>query len=182
MPFCWFCHEAAHLSLFHRCELELTVIIPSFRTHRSEEQFDRSTLFIYFLYWKIASYTIKTGFFFYFLEMLRKNGFHHKIEVWSGCPKQTCFFLAYRIPMVRHPSDIVHTFKLEYLWSQLANLDQILCVASLGWGKGCIRFWGRLDQISGFHGNRNPHWLTMGKTTSPPFLGCFLSDPFYTCR
>ena len=37
-----------------------------------------------------------------------------------------------------------HTFELEYLWSQLANLDQILCVSSLGWGKGCIRFWGRL--------------------------------------
>ena len=37
-----------------------------------------------------------------------------------------------------------HTFELEYLWSQLANLDQILCVASLGWGKGCIRFWARL--------------------------------------
>ena len=37
-----------------------------------------------------------------------------------------------------------HTFELEYLWSQWANLDQILCVASLGWGKGCIRFWGRL--------------------------------------
>ena len=38
-----------------------------------------------------------------------------------------------------------HTFELEYLWSQLVNLDQILCVAALGWGKGCIRFWGRLD-------------------------------------
>ena len=37
-----------------------------------------------------------------------------------------------------------HTFELEYLWSQLANFDQILCVASLGWGKGCIRFWARL--------------------------------------
>ena len=37
-----------------------------------------------------------------------------------------------------------HTFELEYLWSQSVNLDQILCVASLGWGKGCIRFWGRL--------------------------------------
>ena len=49
---------------------------------------------------------------------------------------------AYSIPMVRHPSIVVHTFKLEYLWSQLANLDQILCVASLGWRKGCIRFWG----------------------------------------
>ena len=36
------------------------------------------------------------------------------------------------------------TFELEYLWSQLANLDQILCVASLGWGKDCMRFWGRL--------------------------------------
>ena len=36
-------------------------------------------------------------------------------------------FLAYRIPMVRHPSVVVHTFKLEYmyLWSRLANLDQI---------------------------------------------------------
>ena len=38
---------------------QLTIIIPSFRTHRSVEQFDRSTLFIYFLDWKIASYTIK---------------------------------------------------------------------------------------------------------------------------
>ena len=37
-----------------------------------------------------------------------------------------------------------HTFELEYLWSQWTNLDQILCVASLGWGKGYIRFWGRL--------------------------------------
>ena len=53
-------------------------------------------------------------------------------------------FLAYRIPMVHHPSVIVHTFKLEYLWSQLASLDQILCVASLGWGKGFIRFLGQI--------------------------------------
>ena len=63
---------------------------------------------------------------------------------------------AYSKPMVRLLSVVVHTFKLEYLWSQLVNLDQILCIASLGWGKGCIRFWGRLDQNSGFHGNRIP--------------------------
>ena len=49
-----------------------------------------------------------------------------------------------------------HTFELEYLWSQLNYLDQILCVASFGWGKVCVRFWGRLDQSSGFHGNRKP--------------------------
>ena len=56
---------------------------------------------------------------------------------------------------------------------------------------------------SGFHGNRNPqltcfgavwiqtlvsmateipHWLIIGKMMSPPFLGCFWSDLFYTCR
>ena len=49
-----------------------------------------------------------------------------------------------------------YTFELEYLWDKLANLDQILCVASLGVGKGCIMFWGRLDQNSGAHGNRKP--------------------------
>ena len=49
-----------------------------------------------------------------------------------------------------------HTFELEYLWIQLASLDQILCVASLGWEKGCLMFWGRLDQNSGVHGNRKP--------------------------
>ena len=73
-----------------------------------------------------------------------------------------------------------HTFELEYLRSQLANLDQILCVASLGWGKNWIRFWGRLDQNSGFHGKRKPLWLIMGNMMSPPFLSCFWSDPFYT--
>ena len=49
-----------------------------------------------------------------------------------------------------------HTFELEYLWIQLPSLDQILCVASLGWEKGCLMFWGRLDQNSGVHGNRKP--------------------------
>ena len=49
-----------------------------------------------------------------------------------------------------------YTFELEYLWGQLANFDQILCVASLRVWKGCIMFWGRLDQNSGVHGNRKP--------------------------
>ena len=49
-----------------------------------------------------------------------------------------------------------YTFELEYLWGQLASLDQILCVASLRVGKGCIRLSGRLDQESGFHGYRKP--------------------------
>ena len=48
-----------------------------------------------------------------------------------------------------------YTFELEYLWGKLANLDQILYVASRGMGKGYTMFWGRLDQKSGVHRNRN---------------------------
>ena len=47
----------------------------------------------------------------------------------------------------------VHTFKHEYLRDQQAHYNQILSEASLGWGKGCIRFWCRSGQNSGFHGN-----------------------------
>ena len=66
-----------------------------------------------------------------------------------------------------------HTFELEYLWSQLANLNEILCVASLGWGKGCIRFWGRLDQNSGFHGNRKPPLTYNGENDVSTFSRLF---------
>ena len=47
----------------------------------------------------------------------------------------------------------VHTFKYEYIRDQQADYNQILSETSLGWGKGCIRFWCRSDQNSGFHGN-----------------------------
>ena len=47
----------------------------------------------------------------------------------------------------------IHTFKHEYLRDQQADYNQILSEASLGWGKGCIRFWCRSGQNSGFHGN-----------------------------
>ena len=70
-----------------------------------------------------------------------------------------------------------HTFELEYLWGQLANLDQILCVASLGRGKGCIRFWGRLDQNSGFHGNRKLPLTYNGENDVSAFSRLFWSDP-----
>ena len=71
-----------------------------------------------------------------------------------------------------------HTLELKYLWSQLANLDQILCVASLGWGKGCIRFWGRLDQNSGFHGNRKPPLIYSGENDVSTFSQLFLIRSF----
>ena len=82
-------------------------------------------------------------------------------------------------PSPSSPSSVVvHTFKLEYLWSQLANLDQILCVASLGWGKGWIRFWGRLAQNSGFHGNRKPPLTYNGENDVSTFSRLFLICSF----
>ena len=96
---------------------------------------------------------------------------------------------AYSISMVRRPSVVVrrrpssvvvvvHTFKLEYLWSHLANLDQILSVASLGWGKGFLRFWGRLDQNSGFHGNRKLPLAYNGESDVSTFSRLFLIRSF----
>ena len=68
-----------------------------------------------------------------------------------------------------------YTFELEYLWSQLANFDQILCVASLGVGK---MFWGRLDQNSGVHGNRKPPLTYNGENGVSNFSGLLLIRSF----
>ena len=51
-------------------------------------------------------------------------------------------------------SVVVHNFNHEYLFKQWADHNEILSESSLGWEKGCIRFWVRLDIHSGFHGNR----------------------------
>ena len=71
-----------------------------------------------------------------------------------------------------------YTFELEYLWGQLANLDQILCVASLEVVKGCIMFWGRLDQNSGVHGNRIPPLTYNGENGVSTFSRLLLIRSF----
>ena len=70
-----------------------------------------------------------------------------------------------------------YTFELEYLLGQLANLDQILYVASQGLGEGCIMFWGRLDQNSGVHGNRKPPLAYNGENGVHLFSVAF--DPIH---
>ena len=66
----------------------------------------------------------------------------------------------------------------EYLWGQLASLDQILFIASLGVGKGCIVFWGRLDQNSGVHGNRKPPLTYNGENGVSTFSRLLLIRSF----
>ena len=99
------------------------------------------------------------SFFYQIIIKVARNQDRHKSSVeFAFGPNQTTHF-GVTCPWVTK----FHTFELEYLWSQLANLDLILCVASLGWGKGCIRFWGRLDQNSGFLGNSKPRLTYNGK-------------------
>ena len=68
--------------------------------------------------------------------------------------------------------------KLEYLWGQLANFDQILYEASLRWWKGSIRFGKDWIKTLVSMATESFCWLIMGKTMSPPFLCCFWSDLF----
>ena len=51
----------------------------------------------------------------------------------------------------------------------MVDFSQILSVVSLGWGKGCIRFWGRSDQNCGYHGNRTLPLTYNGKNGVPAF-------------
>ena len=71
-----------------------------------------------------------------------------------------------------------YTFELEYLSGQLVNLDQILCVASPGVGKGCIMFWSWLDQNSGVHGNRKPPLTYNGENGVSTFSWLLLIQSF----
>ena len=71
-----------------------------------------------------------------------------------------------------------YTFKLEYLWGHLANVDQILCVASLGVGKGCTMFWGRFDHNSGVYGNRKPPLTYNGENGVSIFSQLLLNRSF----
>ena len=67
-------------------------------------------------------------------------------------------------------------------WISLKSVgqsDQILRVASLGMGKGCIMFWGRLDQNSGVHGNRKPPLTYNGENGVSTFSLLLLIRSFW---
>ena len=66
-------------------------------------------------------------------------------------------------------SVVLHTFEQLYLQDQLAKFSQILSVAFLGRGEGCIRFWGSSDQHCGYHGNRKLPLTYNGQNGVPAY-------------
>ena len=67
-------------------------------------------------------------------------------------------------------------------WISLKPVGQSFILASLEWGKGWIRFWGRLDQNTGFHGSRKPPLTCNVENDISTFSQLFLIISFYTCR
>ena len=60
----------------------------------------------------------------------------------------------------------------------MIDRNQILSEASLGWGKGCIRFWAISDQNSGFHGNRKLPYGYNGEKGVSTFSQLFFIHSF----
>ena len=55
----------------------------------------------------------------------------------------------------RQKNKLIYLFKHEYLFRPGGqSCSNFMCVASMGWGKGCIRFRSRLDQNCGGYGNQ----------------------------
>ena len=81
---------------------------------------------------------------------------------------------AYSIPMVRRRPHFQTWISLKPLGQSWSNF---MCT-SLGWGKGCIRFWGKLDQNSDFHGNRKPPLTYNGENDVSTLSRLFLIRSF----
>ena len=116
-----------------------------------------------------------------------------RVPGWRQVRSQCFAFLAHlsrrltrwanSIPMVRRPSVVVR--RRPSSSSTLSNLNIseaiwpiLIRYSSLGWGKGCIRFWGRLDQNSGFHSNRKLPLAYNGENDVSTFSRLFLIRSF----
>ena len=86
---------------------------------------------------------------------------------------------AYSIPMVRHPSVVCPHFQT---WISLKPVGQswlnFMCSIT-DVGERLHKVWGRLDQNSGFHGNRKPPLIYNGENNVSTFSHLFLIHPFF---
>ena len=78
--------------------------------------------------------------------------------------------------------------KISHFWTWISlkpvgqSWSNFMC-SIIGVGERLHKSLGQIGSKLLFSmATESPHWLIMGKMMSPPFLGCFWSDPFYTCR
>ena len=88
-----------------------------------------------------------------------KNLLYDKIGTHSAKPFFLFTYLPYLAVSDMFPETLLFLFYLA---------------SSFGWGKGCIRFWGRLEQNSGFHGNRKRTLTYNGENDVSTFSLLFL--------
>ena len=74
-------------------------------------------------------------------------------------------------------SMLAHSVLIEYLKPVGQSWSYIMCNV-IGVGKSCVRFLGRLDQNSGFHGNRKPPLTYNGENDVSTFSRLFLIRSF----
>ena len=73
-----------------------------------------------------------------------------------------------------------YTFEPEYLRPVGQSWSNFMCGITGGGER--LHVLRQIGSTLVSMATESPHWLIMGKMMSPPFLGCFWSDPFYTCR
>ena len=166
--FCWFCHVMAHIKNFLlwscmiciKCNSGKILLQLFWRKWMQQKQKEVWNL-LYFEWYSIFELVSKL--LILFLKCFERLEEHFLlICVLLAHLSRRLTRWAYRMGL--EPACVracvrasvracVHTFKHEYLRDQQADYNQILSEASLGWGKGCIRFWCRSDQNSCFHGN-----------------------------
>ena len=90
---------------------------------------------------------------------------HNSADEFDFEPDQTTHF-GVTCPWM---TKIFYIFALEYQSGRLANLDQILCVASLWVGKAAKCFEADWIKTLVSMAIESPHWFMMGKMVSPSF-------------
>ena len=107
------------------------------------------------------------------IKVAGSQGRHKSSVKFNFGPSQTTHFVV-TCPWVKKISHFWTWISLKPVGQSWSNL----CVASLGWGKGSIMFWGRLDQNTGFHGNRNLPLTYNGENDVSTFSRLFLTRSF----
>ena len=99
--------------------------------------------------------------------LVTRTGIKALIEVDFG-PNQTTHFGVTRpwVTKISHFWTWISLKPVGQFWSNF------MC-STIGMGEGCIRFCGRLDQNSGFHGNRKPQLTYNGENDVAIFSRLF---------